>query len=66
MQTKYKNQTEWMRAYCAELEKRADYQPGRVNWQSAHFMYGRGFEPISAAQNVREDAAYLPAYIPRS
>ena len=48
----------WMAAYEKLLAKRGDHQAGRVDWDTATYMYNTGISPEQAVKNVQTRDPY--------
>ena len=48
----------WMEKYQKALSKREDYQPGRVDWDLAEYLYKGGKCPEQAASDCKHP--FLP------
>lgn len=46
-----KQKAAWMKKYQEELSKRKDHKAGKVDWDTATFLFNSGKTPEEAAQN---------------
>lgn len=53
-----KSQAEWMKAYETLLSKRGDHQAGRVDWDTATYLYNTGVSPEEAVKKMQNANPY--------
>ena len=50
-----KKKAAWMASYEKFLSKRGDHQAGRINWDTATYLYTTGVSPEQAVNNLKGD-----------
>lgn len=48
-----KKRTEWMAEYEKYLSHRDDHKPGKVDWESAEYLYRKGMTSNGAAKLMK-------------
>jgi hypothetical protein len=49
---------EWMKGYETLLKKRGDHQAGKVDWNTATYMYNTGISPEQAVKKMVNSNPY--------